>query len=69
LSTSVRAVRPSLPFHPAIVPSSVAKRNRSPLNALVPLKTVPVGFPIASAGLALPLGMVTVSGIFWPAPL
>src|SRR5713226_540216 len=52
-STSMRArVRLTAGFQPAIVPSSVANRKRSPLNPLPPLNTVPVGVPpVAAVGL------------------
>src|SRR6267378_8286944 len=70
-STCVIAVVPAAPFHPAIVPFSVANMNRafapfeSP-NEPVLLNTCPVGTP----GTAPPgPGMVTTRPCFTPAPL
>src|SRR5512135_30057 len=71
LSTTRTALVP--PFHPEIVPSSVAKMNRAglPLGSLksvaLPLKTWPVG----AAGGVPPVGggIVTTSDWIAPAPL
>ena len=76
-STAIVAlVPPTLGFHPAIVPSSVANRNKAlpvlPVLASVTkksegvvLKTVPVGVPPVGASGA---GMATMSGTAVPSP-
>ena len=71
--TSVLATVPSDGFQPAMVPSSVAKRKKSPLNSPAPLpllllKTVPVGVPLVPDAVPVAGGIVTVNGTFEPSP-
>src|SRR5690349_1117425 len=48
--TSAVFPSPIEPRQPEIVPSSLTNRNRSLLNAVVPLNACPVGFPVPPAG-------------------
>src|SRR5947208_15870487 len=62
LSTMSTALVP--PFHPEMVPSSVAKMNRAGLpfgrrKSELPLKTVPVGVAVAPGGAIFGRGMIT----------